>query len=294
MSDRKFRFGMVAGLSQDLDQWTAQAKWAEDAGYDVLLSPDAVGVAAPFVALGAAAAVTTTLRLGTFVLAVPLRTTGGIAWDAASLDRASGGRFELGLGAGRPDAAREAELFGMPWESARQRVDQVADAITGVRRIFANATNQANQPFGGGFLRPEQQPQPPVMVAAAGRSLLGVAAREADIIAFGTAGDAGEDALAEKVAIVRDAAGDRFADLELSVNIWSAVGSSIPPWMGQAFGLDVEKATDNRALSVLNGTAQDAADVLLRRRDAFGVSYITVNSLAAEAFVPVLELLSGR
>src|SRR5262249_31669640 len=127
-----------------------------------------------------------------------------------------------------------------------------------------------------------------------GKSLLGVAAREADTIAFGTAGDAGEDALAEKVAIVREQAGDRFDDVELSLNIWSAVGSSIPPWMGQAFGLAVSKATDNKALSVRNGTAQEAADVLLRRRDQFGVSYITVNGLAAQAFVPVLELLSGR
>jgi probable F420-dependent oxidoreductase len=299
MSERKFRFGVVAPLAQTLDQWTTTARWAEDVGYDVLLSPDAVGVAAPFVSLSAAAAVTTRLRLGTFVLNVPLRATGSIAWDTASLDRASGGRFELGLGAGRPDGAREAELFGMPWGTPKQRVQQVDETISGIRRIFADAVaadaKAAGQPFGGGgFLRPEQWPHPPIMIAAAGRSLLGLAAREADIIAFGLAGGAGEDELTEKIRIVRAAAGDRFDAIELSVNVWSAVGSSLPPWMSGMFGVDPAAATDNRVLSVLNGTPREVADVLTRRRDQLGISYITINSLAMEAFVPVLELLKGR
>jgi probable F420-dependent oxidoreductase len=296
MSDRKFRFGVVAAMSTDVGSWTAQAKWAEDAGFDVLLTPDAIGVATPFVALGAAAAATTTIRLGTFVLAVPLRTAGSIAWDTASLDRVSGGRFELGLGAGRPDAANEAALFGLPWGSARQRIQQVDDAIRDIRRIFANATaaDAAGSPPGGGYLRPEQRPHPPIMIAASGPALLGLAAREANTIAFGLAGGATEAALGEKIGIVRERAGDRFDDIELSLNVWSAAGSALPPWMATTFGVDMASARDNQVLSVLNGTPQEIADVLLRRRDQFGVSYITVNSLAAEAFAPVVALLAGR
>lgn len=292
MTDRKFRFGVVSGMSSDIDQWTTFAKWAEDAGYDVLLSPDAFGVATPFVALGAAAAVTTRLRLGTFVLNVPLRTVGSLAWDTASTDRASGGRFELGLGAGRPAGADEAALFGLPWGSAKRRVEQVGEAIDGIRRIY---TSQAgtDQMFPS-YLRPVQQPHPPVMIAAAGPSLLRLAAKQANTIAFGLAGGATEEALAEKVAFVREAAGDRFDDLELSLNVWSAAGSSLPPWMATTFGVDTANAHDNKVLSVLNGTPQEIADVLRRRRDQLGVSYITVNSLAGEAFVPVLELLSGQ
>ena len=293
MSDRKFRFGVVGGMATDITQWTTFAKWAEDAGYDVLLSPDALGVGSPFVALGAAAAVTTRLRLGTFVLAVPLRTVGSIAWDTATVDRVTGGRFELGLGAGRPDAANEAELFGLPWGSGKRRIEQVAEAIEGIRRIYAQQAAAAARHIPS-FLVPTQQPHPPIMIAAAGPALLALAAREANTIAFGLAGGATEEALAAKVAGVREQAGDRFDDIELSINIWSACGSAVPPWMASTFGIDVAGATDNKVLSVLNGTPQEAADALLRRRDELGVSYVTVNSLAAEAFAPVLELLSGR
>ncbi len=294
MSDRKFRFGVVSGMSADIERWTTFARWSEDVGFDVLLSPDALGVGTPFVALGAAAAVTTRLRLGTFVLAVPLRTVGSIAWDTATMDRVTGGRFELGLGAGRPDAAGEAELFGMPWGSPKRRIEQVAEAIDGMRRIFAGQAASTQAHHFPSYLVPTQQPHPPIMIAAAGPSLLSLAARKADTIAFGLAGGATEEALAQKVAGVREQAGDRFDDIELSINVWSACGSALPPWMASTFGVDVANATDNKVLSVLNGSPREAADALLRRRDELGVSYITVNSLAAEAFVPVLELLSGR
>lgn len=298
MSDRKFRFGVVAGLSDDLEGWTTTAKRAEDAGYDVLLSPDTPNVGSPFVSLAAAAAVTTRLRLGTFVLATPTRTPGLIAWETASLDRLSGGRFELGLGAGRPDAAAEAELLGAPWAGAKRRVEQVSEAITGVRAVFADAVakeNSGGRGFGGhSFLRPQQRPGPPVMVAGAGKLLLGVAARQADIVALGLGGSAGEDELAEKIGIVREQAGDRFDDLELSVNVWAAGDSTVPAWMAGAFGLDLSTAVDNKAIAVLNGSPAEIADVLTRRRDQFGVSYVTVNSLAMEGFAPVIERLAGK
>lgn len=299
MSDRKFRFGAVVGMAGNLEQWATTAKWVEDAGYDVLVTADTPNISSPFVSLTAAAAATTTLRVGTFVIAVPLHTVGSIAWDSASLDRLSGGRFELGLGAGRPDAEREAGVLGMPWGSPRRRVEQVGEVIGGVRRIFADATEAAAKSEGrgfdgGGFLRPEQRPHPPIMVAGAGPSLLRLAAREADIIALGISGDAGDDQLAEKVAIVRAQAGDRFDDIELSVNIWGAGESTVPDWVAGAFGLDLSKAKDNNAVAVLNGSPAEIADVLLRRRDQFGVSYLTVNNLAMEAFAPVIELLSGR
>lgn len=299
MSDRTFRFGAVVGTATNLEQWATTARWVEDAGYDVLVTADTPNISSPFVALTAAAAATTTVRVGTFVLAVPLHTPGSIAWDSASLDRLSGGRFELGLGAGRADAEREAALLGMPWGSPRRRVEQVGEVISGVRRIFADATDAAARSQGhgfdgGGYLRPEQRPHPPIMVAGAGPSLLRLAAREADIIALGMAADAGEEQLAERVAVVRAQAGDRFDDIELSLNIWAAGESTVPDWMAGAFGLDLSKAKDNNTVAVLNGSPAEIADVLLRRRDRFGVSYLTINSLAMEAFAPVIELLSGR
>src|SRR5436305_13287976 len=86
MTDRTFRFGVVGGQVGTADDWTTLVRRIEDAGFATLLNPDAFAVNAPFVSLAAAAAVTTNLRLGTFVLAAPLRTPAGIAWEAASLD----------------------------------------------------------------------------------------------------------------------------------------------------------------------------------------------------------------
>jgi probable F420-dependent oxidoreductase len=294
MSDRKFRFGLVVGNAETMEQWTAMATRAEDAGFDVLLTPDTPNVCAPFVSLAAAAAVTTRIHLGTFVLAGPMRTPGLVAWETASLDRLSGGRFELGIGAGRPDAEGEAAILGAPWGSAGERVDQVGDVISQVRQVHADALARAGRPGPGGYLRPAQRPGPRVLVAGAGRRLLGIAARQADSVAFGLAGDAGEAALAEKVELVRAAAGDRFDDLELSVNIWKAGDSVLPPWLSSAFGLDLASAVDNQNLAVLNGSPTEIADVLTRRRDQFGVSYITVNSLAMDGFTPVIDILAGR
>jgi probable F420-dependent oxidoreductase len=299
MTDRKFRFGVVGGQLRDVAQWTAFARRVEDAGFATMLVPDTFNVSSPFVALASAATVTTQLRLGTFVLATPLRTPGSIAWESASLDRLSGGRFELGMGAGRPDAAAEADVLGLPWGSPARRVEQLAEAIRGVRAVFATAADVAardgGRPLGGyDYLRPVQQPAPPMLVAGAGRKVLTLAAREADIVGLGVSADSGEDVLAEKVAIVRDAAGDRFDELELSFNIFSAGESEIPPWMIERFGVDPAKIADNQSLAVLTGSPDTMADVLQRRRDRFGISYVSVNAMAMEAFAPVVERLAGR
>ncbi len=297
MADRKFRFGVVAGQANDLDQLATFVRQTEDAGYDVLLSPDTMSLAAPFTTLTAVATLSRTLRVGTFVLAAPLYPPAAIAWQAASLDRLSGGRFELGIGAGRPDAAGEAARLGLPWGSAGQRVDRVGETLAGVKAMFGEAFEAADrapgQPAEHGFLRPAQRPHPPMMIAAGGPRLLGLAAREVDIISFALGGRAGEAELADRVRLVRDAAGDRFDDLELSLNTFAVGDTQLPPWITR-FGVDPALARDNQVLSVLNGDTDTVVDVLLRRRDEFGISYVSVNSFAMTAFAPVIERLSGR
>jgi probable F420-dependent oxidoreductase len=290
MTDRAFRFGVVAGQWQNLEQWTALARWVEDAGFDTLLSPDTFNVAAPFVSLASAAAVTTRLRLGTFVLVAPFRPAAAVAWETASLDRLSGGRFQLGLGAGRPDAVAEAELLGVPFASPGRRIEQVGEVIAGVRSIFTPAPDTAVPEY----LRPVQRPHPPIMVAGAGPKLLTLAARQADIVAVGLPGSAGEQALGERVELVRERAGDRFDDIELSVNVFAVGDGELPRWMTSQFGIDPALTRDNQSISVLTGDTDTIVDVLRRRRDEFGVSYVTVNSMAMRAFAPVVERLAGR
>ncbi|HEX3789949.1 MAG TPA: TIGR03621 family F420-dependent LLM class oxidoreductase [Pseudonocardiaceae bacterium] len=297
MTDRSFRFGVVSGGVQSPGQWTKFVHRVEDTGYASLMIPDAFGGTAPFPALASAAAVSTGLRLGTFVLAAPLRTPTSIAWDAASVDRLSGGRLELGLGAGRPGAKAEADLLGVPFGSPGERVEQVARTIEVVRTRFADAIAAADAQPGeamsatGGFL-PVQRPTPPILIAGNGRKLLTVAAEHADIVSIGLAADPTERALGERVAMLRELAGDRFDELELNLNIFS-VGTEIPPWMAQ-FGVDASRAADNQDVRVLTGDLAGIADVLRRRRDEFGISYVMVNSFAAEAFAPLVEQLAGH
>src|SRR4051794_3920894 len=119
------RTAVIATPDAAAGTWTEVALGLETAGWETLLIPDTLWTPSPFPALAAAAAVTTRLRLRTWVVAAPLRTPGALVREVAALQLLSGGRFELGIGAGRPDAQGEAERLGMPWGSAVERIDQV-------------------------------------------------------------------------------------------------------------------------------------------------------------------------
>lgn len=287
MAARLFRFGLVAAPTNSAKDWAALARRAEGMGFSTLLMPDARGLPSSFPALTLAAASTETLRVGNFVLAAPLRSPQSIAWDTATLDQLSEGRFELGLGAGRPDADGDARLLGVPYGTPGERVRRVAETIETVRGMFADALS-GNQELRA--YQPVQRPAPPIMVAGNGNRLLTIAARQADIVAIGAGR---ETDLREKVGLVREKAGDRFDDLEISVNVFAIGDGEMPRWI-QAFGIDPALAVDNQLLSVLNGDTATAIDVLKRRRDEFGTSYITINAFALEAAGPIVEKLAGR
>src|SRR5260370_41567215 len=97
MSERAFRFGVVAATAATGAEWVATAQRAEELGYDTLLVPDTLRTLAPFPALAVAAASTRTLRVGTYVLSVPNRAPGLVAWESKAMHLLTGGRFELGL-----------------------------------------------------------------------------------------------------------------------------------------------------------------------------------------------------
>ena len=297
MGERAFRFGVVTGRVQSTAQWTGLARQVEDAGFDTLMVPDTVNVAAPFPALAAAAAVTTTLRLGTFVLAAPLRPANMIAWEAASLDRLSDGRFELGLGAARPAAAREAELFGLPFGTAKERVDALAETLRVIRKTFDEAVvDGPSEPFAPStsYFAPSQRPCLPIMVAAGGDRMLELAAREADIINLALPPSSTDADVAARVDRLRALAGETFDALELCYNTFSVGGDNLPPWVVNQLGVGPEQVADNKVLSVLTGSPAEIADVLLRRRAELGISYVAVNQNAMANFIPVVVLLAGK
>ncbi|MBE3008728.1 TIGR03621 family F420-dependent LLM class oxidoreductase [Microbispora sp. NEAU-D428] len=273
---KEFRFGSVAGLAQDAAAWTATARRTEDLGYSTLLVPDTLGTLPPLLAMTAAATVTTRLRVGTFVLAAPYRNPPQLAHELAGLDFLSSGRLEVGVGAGRPAAEEEARALGMPYGTASERVALVRSVIGEVRTAFAGSRTTV------------QRQGPPILVAGAGRRMLALAAEEADIVALAVPADTPEEGLRGPVGTLRELAGARFDDIELSMNLLQ-VGDEPPPWVPE--GLSITSAD---AAAVLRGSPREMADTLLRRRDALGLSYITVNGFFADALAPVVDLLAGR
>jgi probable F420-dependent oxidoreductase len=286
-NERRFRFGAVAGFGRSGQEWGANARHLEQLGFSTLLCPDGTGTFAPFQALSAAAAVTSTLRLGTYVLASPLRTPGDVAWESASLDVLSGGRFELGLGAGRPDAERDAARLGVPFGTPGERIDRIEQTLQAVRTRFA----RADEASGHDAVRGVQQPQPAVLVAGHGPRMLDLAARAADTLALGLPPRSTEEDLEAKAHQVAAIAGDRFEGLELNLNI-ALVGDEYPPQAAAWLGADPQDLIRNGSITVLVGSARQMADTLLRRRDRAAVSYVSVNAMFADRFAPVIELLA--
>lgn len=285
MTTHPFRFGIVATPPGDAAAWGEQLRRTEDLGYSTVLVPDTRFTAAPLLSLAAGAAATTSLHLSTWVLSTPNRAPGLVAWETATLDTLSGGRFELGLGAGRPGAGQDAEALGMSFGSPRERIEQVRQTIAAVDEWYAaeRTTNAYNR-------RPGGQTRPTVMIAGAGPVMLRFAGANADIVALGMQPTAGEDVLADTVAKVREGAGGRDPEVALSL---IAIGEQFPPWLEQMTGTTPAALAESGSVAVLQGSLDEMCDTLIRRREEFGVSYITINDAFTEALAPVVERLAG-
>src|ERR671924_850652 len=137
-----FRFGVIGEAITSREGLLGEARRAEDLGYATLLLrdhfvPEPFGdQLAPMVALAAAAGVTRTLRVGSLVLDNDYRHPVMLAKEAATLDLLSGGRFELGIGAGW--LRSEYEQAGMLFESAGVRVSRLEEAIHVLKGLFAD------------------------------------------------------------------------------------------------------------------------------------------------------------
>jgi alkanesulfonate monooxygenase SsuD/methylene tetrahydromethanopterin reductase-like flavin-dependent oxidoreductase (luciferase family) len=143
---------------------------AEAAGWDGLSTWDILGVAMdveaadPFVALAAVAAATERLRLIASVIVLPRRRPQLVAQAAGTLDRLSGGRLVLGIGAGADPG--DFLAFGDPFEAPQRirRMDEAADIVDALlrgRRIARPAGDEGVKDVAVGP-RPVQQPRPPI------------------------------------------------------------------------------------------------------------------------------------
>ncbi len=130
-----FRFAVQA-TPRDGDQWLATARRAEELGYSALLMPDGTQLLSPLPALALVAGATTSLHVGTWVLASPLRPPRLAAWDAHTLSALTGGRFEMGIGTGRPEVVEQSvRLLGRPAPDGRERLALAGQTIDELRTV---------------------------------------------------------------------------------------------------------------------------------------------------------------
>jgi probable F420-dependent oxidoreductase len=302
-SPRPFRFGVNA-VTTSRAAWEETARKAEAYGYATLIAQDHFGPQlAPVPSLIAAAAVTSSLRLATLVLDNDFRHPALLAKEAATVDVLSDGRFELGLGAGWLES--DYTKTGVPLDAPAVRVARLAEAAR-VCKALLSSTEPVT--FHGEHYqieglepapRPVQRPRPPLMLGGRQRRMLGLAAREADIVGLSLLDSRGPGlppppTFDQKVAWVREAAGDRFDQLELHVN------ASLVEVADHPSDADIERViartgqTREQVLAspgTLVGSVDAIVETLLARRAKYGVSYYVVQGRVMDAFASVVARL---
>jgi probable F420-dependent oxidoreductase len=306
---RPFRFGVTAPTPAAGTDWVERARRVEHLGYSILVVPDHFrDHLAPVPALTAAALATTRLRVGSLVFSNDFRHPAVLAKEAATIDVLSGGRFELGLGAGWLRA--EYDQTGIAFDAPGTRVERLEEAVTIIKGLLAGE----RVTFAGrhytiadleGRPTPVQRPHPPIAIGGGGRRTLTLAARQASIVGLvprakrdGSGldlADLGDAATREKVEWVRSAARARFDSLEINALIQAvAVGeerTAAADQLASRFkvGRDVVLETPY----VLLGTIDEICATLRQRRERYGISYLTVFERDMEAFAPVVARLAG-
>jgi probable F420-dependent oxidoreductase len=273
------RFGVSLAGWSDGPALLAAARTAEREGFDAVTVADHLGHTAPFAVLAAAAAVTSRVRLRTYVLDAYFWNPALLAREVATLDLLSGGRVELGIGAGH--MRHEHVDAGLPFPSIDERWTHTAAVLAEVRRRLADETHVP---------APSQRPVP-VLVAGMGERALRVAAEHADVVglagAMQVAGrPAGTFTLAdaattdERIGLVREVAAAHGRAPELDVLLQQVVLDPDPEESATAasreaaeHGMDwlVPELLLDTPFVLFAASAEDAAAELIRRERRWGV-----------------------
>jgi probable F420-dependent oxidoreductase len=286
------------------------ARRIEELGYSTATMPDHfTPQLAPMPALQAIADATSTLRVGALVFDNDYKHPVVLAKELATMDLLSEGRVEVGLGAGW--MATDYQQSGIAYDSPKVRVDRFEEAITVIKGCFApgpfsfegthyQITNYDATPA------PIQQPGPPLLIGGGGKRVLTIAAREADIIGINatlTAGEVGPDAfatmtadaVATKVQIVHEAAGNRLDQIEMNIRVFMATvtNDAAGTISGLAQMLAVEPEMIENSPFALIGTVEQIVEKLIERRERWGFSYVIVGEENINDFAPVVSHLAG-
>jgi probable F420-dependent oxidoreductase len=306
-----FRFAVHSGGgSEPAADWSGFVRRAEELGYAAVYVIDHLGrQLAPIAALATAAAVSPRLRVGSYVFANDFRHPLLLAREAATLDRLSGGRLELGLGAGWMPA--DYRKLGMPYDPPPIRIDRLTEAVGIVKRLLRGETvthHGAHYRLEGAHVGPlpVQQPHPPIMLGGGGPRLLRLAAREAQIVGLApqmtVSGrpmlrSINDEAVAGRVEVVRRAAGEGFESLELNAFVADGgvvrADGAIRPSLAALLKAAGPSAVGGSPY-LLYGTVAQLRESLMRRRDRTGISAYGIPARRMEQFAPLIEALAGR
>ena len=307
---RSFRFSVQASAPRPTAEWRELGRRAEDLGYSALSVRDHLDAdMAPLIALAVTAEATSDLRLATLMLGNDFRHPLFLAKQAATLDLLSDGRLELGLGAGWKTT--DYDQSGLALDPPGVRIARLAESVEILKRCFAEGSfdfDGEHYTVRGHDGQPTciQLPHPPFLLGGGGRKMLSLAAREADIVGLNANLAAGVidqragasatvEATDKKLGWIRDAAGDRFEDIELQTRVHVSQITDDPiglaELMAPALGLDAEAALASP--HVLVGSTGLCVETLLAWRERWGLTYIGLNEDSMVEFGPVVEALSG-
>jgi probable F420-dependent oxidoreductase len=290
-------------------EWIDTLRRVEDSGFSTYLVLDHfVRGLDPVAALGAAAMATTALRLGSLVFDNDFRHPVVLAKAAATIDVLSGGRLELGIGAGW--LREEYEQTGIPFDPAGVRIDRMIEAVHLLKRMFVEdevtffgdhySTTRLVMPP-----KPVQQPYPPILIGGGSKRILSVAGREADIVGLTTralpdgskdTADMTAEATHRKIEWIRQAAGERFDNIELTIMVSDVVVTDDRQGAADRLAADMNVTVDEVLASpqILLGTVEEMVEDLQRTREEYGISYFVVVESNMEKMIPVVARLAGQ
>jgi probable F420-dependent oxidoreductase len=254
--------------------------------------------------MAAAAAVSETLRIGCRVFCVDYHVPAVLAKETATLDLLSDGRLELGIGAGWSEG--EYGAMGVAFDRPGRRVEKLEEVVALLKAHWRgeeldHAGTYVNVRGYSGTPRPVQRPHPPIMIGGAKQRVLSFAGREADIasisnVPFVASNDDGLTPSAEaarRVDFVRDAAGDRFASLEIEsspyfTDVTRETAGALDR-VSAAVNAPTEVLVEHP--NVLVGSVDAIVERLELRRESLAISYVTIQQSRVEAFAPVVSRL---
>ncbi len=297
-SDRPIRIGLQ--VNPDVAEVESVGREAEAGGFDVITVADHIGPGSgsPLITLTRLAAATESIGLGTMVLNNDMRNPVQLAWEAVSLHNLSGGRFELGLGAGH--TPHEYAETGIALDRPAVRKERLRESVDIIAALLDGQTvdyDGRHYRVAGATVAEPVEPLP-ILVGGNGEALLAHAAATADIIGLQGLGRTLEDGhrhtvkfgidhLEQQLATIADAATGNGPELGALVQVCDITedrSASVDKLVADIEGLTAEDASTTPYFAI--GTIDEIADQLLAARQRWGITYFTTRSMD---MVPVIE-----